>query len=281
MVRGGRVVSLSVSLFVTVALIYLSVSGAFGSLESAIAVPLTLVQGAVGGATRGVGSFVDNIADYQRLEQRNSDLEEALAIYQAELAQLKEKAQDYDQLAALLDYNRFGPDDHEYVTCDVIGSDTSGFVRALHINCGRRQGVDILDPVVTELGMVGRVTKLSATGAEVLLLSDPNSRINARLQTTRSDGIVAGQLGGDLLLTYIPLDAEIREGDLVLTNGLGQMLPADLLVGQVLSKSLAENELYQQARVRSLVNFDRLEFVQVIINFEPVDISVFEEQPAP
>jgi rod shape-determining protein MreC len=134
---------------------------------------------------------------------------------------------------------------------------------------------------VTELGMVGRVTKLSATGAEVLLLSDPNSRINARLQTTRSDGIVAGQLGGDLLLTYIPLDAEIREGDLVLTNGLGQMLPADLLVGQVLSKSLAENELYQQARVRSLVNFDRLEFVQVIINFEPVDISVFEEQPAP
>jgi len=270
-------VSFAGALIVAMLLLIMGASGTLGPLEGALSAPLDALMDALGGTTRGAGRLVDEVADYRRLEQRNRDLEEALAIYQSELAQLKEKARDYDQLAALLDYDRFGPEDHEYVTCDVIGTDTSGFVRAIRINCGRRQGLEILDPVVTELGLVGRISKLSATGASVLLLSDANSRVNARLQATRADGLVVGQLGGDLLMTNIPLDAEIREGDRVMTNGLGQMLPADLLIGQVMSKSLAENELYQQARVRSLVDFDRLEFVQVLINFEPVDISVFEE----
>lgn len=272
-----RTVSFAGALIVAMLLLIMGASGTLGPLEGALSAPLDALMDALGGTTRGAGRLVDEVADYRRLEQRNRDLEEALAIYQSELAQLKEKARDYDQLAALLDYDRFGPEDHEYVTCDVIGTDTSGFVRAIRINCGRRQGLEILDPVVTELGLVGRISKLSATGASVLLLSDANSRVNARLQATRADGLVVGQLGGDLLMTNIPLDAEIREGDRVMTNGLGQMLPADLLIGQVMSKSLAENELYQQARVRSLVDFDRLEFVQVLINFEPVDISVFEE----
>jgi rod shape-determining protein MreC len=140
--------------------------------------------------------------------------------------------------------------------------------------------VGLLDPVVTELGLVGRVTKLSAAGAEVLMVTDPTSSINARLQSTREDGRVVGQLAGDLVMTNIAVDADVIEGDLVVTNGLGQTLPADLVVGRVLSVALAESELYQEARVRSLVDFGRLEIVQVIINFEPVDLSVFEDQEA-
>ena len=177
-----------------------------------------------------------------------------------------------------MDYDRFEPEDREFVTCDFIGLDITGFVRAIQIDCGRRDGVELNDPVVTELGMVGRVTKVSATGAEVLLLTDPNSRISARVQTTRADGVVVGQLSGDLVMSYISVDDEVREGDFVITSGLGQTAPADLILGRVLSVSLAQSELYQEARVRSLVEFDRLEVVQVITNFEPVDVSVFADQ---
>ena len=277
MPRGGRVFSFVMTLVVVALLIFFSSQGALGPFQSVVSVPMNFLQGIVGSISRSAGSLTDDLSDYRRLEQRNQDLEEALAIYQAELAQLREKGQDYDRLAALLNYDRFGPDDREYVTCDVIGADTTGFAQAIWIDCGRRDGLELLDPVVTELGMVGRVTQLSATGAEVQLIIDPNSHINARLQTTRDDGVVIGQLAGDLLMSFIELDAEVQEADLVLTNGLGQMLPADLVLGRVLSVSLAENELYQEARVRSLVDFDRLEIVQVIVNFEPVDVSVFEE----
>ncbi len=279
--RSGRIFSFAMTLVLVAALIFLGVTGALSTVENFAAVPLHLLQRVVSSPAQAISGAIDDLAEYRRQKQRIDDLEEALAVYQAELAQLREKGADYDRLAALLDYNRFGPEDHEYVTCDVIGMDTSGFVRAIQIDCGRRDGVELMDPVVTERGLVGRVTQVSATGAEVLLVTDPTSRVNARLQSTREDGVVSGQLVGDLLMSFIPLEAQVREGDLVLTNGLGQMLPADLLVGQVLSVSLSEDELYQEARVRSLVDFDRLEIVQVIINFEPVDLSVFEQQTAP
>jgi rod shape-determining protein MreC len=276
--RGGRVFSFAMTMVIVALLVFFSARGALGPFQSVISLPLDFLQRVFGGTTRSASTFVEDVAQYRRLEQRNKDLEEAAAISQAELAQLREKALDYDRLAALLGYDRFGPEDHQYVTCNVIGVDSTGFVTAIRIDCGRRDGVERLDPVVTELGLVGRITELSATGAEVLLITDPNSRVNARLQTTRADGVVIGQLGGDLVMSFIPIDAQVNEGDLVMTNGLGQTLPANLIVGQVLGVALAENELYQEARVRSLVDFDKLEIVQVVINFEPVDLSVFEKQ---
>ncbi len=281
--RGGRLSTFAIALIGVLLLIYLSQQGALGPVRSVISVPLNFVQKAVSHPARRASDLADSLARYRTLERRNRDLEEALSGYQSEVATLREKANDYDRLSALLDYDRQGPDDREYATCDVIGQDTTGFVRAIQLDCGRRDGVEIMDPVVTELGMVGRVTQVSATGAEVLLLADPNSRVNARLQTSRADGVVIGQLGGDLTMSFIPVDAQVQEGDLVVTNGLGQVFPADLLLGQVMSVALAPNELYQEARVRSLVEFNRLEIVQVVINFEPVDLSVFEQesQPAP
>jgi rod shape-determining protein MreC len=275
--RRGGIFTLAMTLVIVMLMIYLSSQGSLGPVESVIAVPLTFVQDAISGVTQGISGNIDSLSNYRRLEQRNRDLEESLASYQSELAVLREKEADYDRLAALLDYDRQGPEDREYVTCDVIGMDTAGFVRAVQIDCGRRDGIEVMDPVVTELGMVGRVTKVSATGAEILLLADANSSVNARLQTSRADGVVSGQLSGDLVMSFIPIDADVQEGDLVVTSGLGQTAPADLLLGRVTSVALAPSELYQEAVIRSLVDFNRLELVQVIINFEPVDLSVFEE----
>jgi len=267
-----------VTLLGVLMLIALSVRGTLAPVEGVVAVPLNLAQRVIGGASGGVSGLVQSVRDYRRLEQRNKDLEEALAIYQAQLAELREKAHDYDRLAALLEYDRAGPEDRQYVTCDVIGKDSTGFVRAVQIDCGRRDGVSLYDPVVTELGLVGRIVQLSATGAQVLLLTDSNSAVTARVQRSRVDAVLSGQLTGDLLLSFIPPDGDVREGDLVVTSGLGQIFPADVLLGQVLSVGLSENELYQEARIRSLVDFDRLEMVQVMTNFEPVDLSVFEQQ---
>ncbi len=276
MQRSSRLFRLVVALIIVTALVYFSWQGALDPIKNIVAVPFNFVQGGISNGAQSISGYFHSLSESRRLEKRNQDLEEALAVYQAENAQLREKGNDYDRLASLLEYDRQGPEDREYVTCDVIGADTTGFVRAIQIDCGRRDGVSVLDPVVVELGMVGRVVQVSATGAEVLLLTDTGSSVNTRTEDSRADGVVLGQLSGDLLMSYIPPDASVRVGELVKTNGLGQTFPADLVVGRVLSVSLAENELYQEARIRSFVDFDRLEIVQVVINFEPVDLSVFE-----
>ena len=205
MLRASRVFSFSMTLVAVALLIYFGSQGALGPAQDIVSVPLTAVQSFISDITQGVTGVFDAVRDFRRLEARNHDLEEALAIYQAELAELREKGHDYDRLAALLDYNRQGPEDRDYVTCDVIGRDTTGFVNAIQIDCGRRAGVELMDPVVTEFGLVGRVTKVSATGAEVLLLTDPSSRVSVRLQDSRADGVIVGQLAGDLLLSFIPV----------------------------------------------------------------------------
>jgi rod shape-determining protein MreC len=117
----------------------------------------------------------------------------------------------------------------------------------------------------------------------VLLVSDQNSFVSARLQTTRVEGSVAGQPGGTLRLLYVPLDQTIQEGDLVITSGLGGNFPSDIIIGQVTSIRKFEGELNQEAEVRSLIDFDTLEFVLVVTSFTPVDLSVFQDgaQPTP
>jgi len=138
-------------------------------------------------------------------------------------------------------------------------------------------------PVVTKQGLVGRILEVSANAARVLLVTDQNSYVSSRLQTTRVEGSVAGQPGGTLRLLYVPLDQTIQEGDLVITSGLGGNFPSDIVIGQVTSIRRFEGELNQEAEVRSLIDFDTLEFVLVVTSFTPVDLSVFQNgaQPTP
>jgi rod shape-determining protein MreC len=134
-------------------------------------------------------------------------------------------------------------------------------------------------PVVTQQGLVGRIIDVTANASRVLLITDSSSAISGRLQTTRAEGSVVGQPAGDLLMVFIPLDAQVPEGDLVITSGLGGNLPSDIVIGQVTNVQQREFDLTQQATVRSLINFDTLEIVLVITSFQPVDLSVFEALP--
>jgi len=78
-------------------------------------------------------------------------------------------------------------------------------------------------------------------------------------------------------MEYIDLNASLQEGDTAVTSGLGGNFPEGIIIGQVTSIRQFEFELYQTAEVRSLNDFERLETVLVITNFQPVDLSVFEQ----
>lgn len=276
--RSNRLVFFGVCLLIVAVLIVGSRLGLFSTVEGLASAPLNIVSGIFNRISLAVSNSAGDLADIETLRQRNADLEEALVKFQSELVDLREIASDYQRLADLLDYTST-KQNQEFVSANVIANaDPNAFLRTIVIDRGARDGISVGMPVVTNQGLVGRIYRVSANASQVLLITDPSSSISGRLQTTRAEGSVVGQLSGDLLMTFIPLNAVVQEGDLVITSGLGGNLPPDIVIGQVTSIRQFEFELYQEAVVRSLNNFDTLEIVLVVTNFQPVDLSVFTNE---
>ena len=91
-----------------------------------------------------------------------------------------------------------------------------------------------------------------------------------QLQTSRADGALRAQVNGELWVDLIDQAAEVASGELVLTSGLGGTYPPQVPVGSVLTVRQRDFELFQQAVIQPSVDFEALEIVLVITNFQPL-----------
>jgi len=281
--RSNRILFLGVCLAIALALIATSQVGFLAPIKSIVVAPLNFITGLFNKTTLDAVKIADMSSDVPTLQKRVADLEEALARYQSELVELREVASDYQRLSELVNYTS-QTQNQEFIAADVISNaDANAPLQTISINKGTRDGITVGMPVVSQLGLVGRVSDVTANASRVLLITDISSAISGRLQTTRDEGSIVGQASNDLRMEFIPLNAKVQEGDIVITSGLGGNLPAGIVIGQVTSVQQREFELFQNAVVRSLNNFATLETVLVITNFQPVDLSVFEQstQTAP
>jgi rod shape-determining protein MreC len=278
--RGNRPLLLFFSLMACITLIVLSAAGILAPVEGIAATPLNFISGVFYRLGLSLSGNVEELQELDDLRERNAELEIALARLQAEVVPLREISIDYNRLAALVGYTS-STQNIETLSADVINRDTSRSLRTITINKGTRDGVRQQMPVVTELGLVGRVTDVSSTFSNVQLITSDDSSISARLQTSREEGSVIGRSEVSMEMVMLPLNANVQTGDLVLTSGLGGLLPPDLVIGQVESVRRSEAASEQEAIIRSLVDFNRLEIVLVVTSFEPVDFSIFEITPTP
>jgi rod shape-determining protein MreC len=218
--------------------------------------------------------------DVASLRQRNAELENEVSNLQTQVIQLQQQLREADVMYALLDFARGRPQ-NEYVASGVIGRDPSPFLRYIYIDHGSDDGLRHGMPVVTEQGLVGRVDAVTASGARVQLITDPNSSVNVRLQSIQVDAIVTGSVTGDISLGFVPQDVNLQPGDLILTSGLGGIYPSDIVVGQVISVRKLETELFQTASVQPVVDFSSLRAVLVITNFRPMNVAPLIPTPIP
>jgi rod shape-determining protein MreC len=152
----------------------------------------------------------------------------------------------------------------------MIGRDPSNLQRYITIDVGQREGVSHNMPVVTTRGLVGRIAQVGDGWSRVLLITDVTSSVNALTQSSRANGLVQGQADGSLVMRAIPQGDVVSVGDTVFTSGLGGNFPRQILIGQIIEVERRDYELYQTAVVRPTVDFDHLEVVLVVTDFEPV-----------
>jgi rod shape-determining protein MreC len=253
-------------------LLILSLSGYLAPLQGFILRPISGVQSWIALRTATVRDLLTSPRDVTTLREENSRLAAEVARLQQEIIALREQAAEAEVLAALLNYAREQPENRS-MAVNVIGRDISPFLRSIWIGRGSDAGLAQGMPVVTERGLVGRIVEVFPTIARVQLITDPEAAVNLRLQLARANGVLAAQLNGELWIDLIDQNAEITQGELALTSGLGGKYPADIPVGQVISIRRRDYELFQQAIIQPSVNFDELEIVLIITNFRPLPLE--------
>jgi len=245
---------------------------------------LTPVEGQLGRVTKpflvafnGLGRQISNVFDTVRnlstLRTLNSQLQTQVDTLTIENLRLQEAEAENQRLRELLRFKQLNPI-YDFsggqVIARVLSQGSTNYLSTLTIDLGSGQGIKAGMPVVTERGLVGRIYKVGPDSATVLLITDASSGVQALVERNRAVGVVNGRAGNLPVMDFIPQDADLSVGDLVLTSGLGGTFPKSLVIGQVVEVNKRDFDMFQQAVVRPTVDFDRLEFVLVITNFQPL-----------
>jgi rod shape-determining protein MreC len=257
---------------ISIGLVVLALGGYLTPLSRLALTPLVAAQTWLSNRFMAIQTLVTTPRDVDVLTQRNAELEAEVADLQTQIIELQQQLAEYQILSALLDFARAYPE-YNYIGASVIGRDPSPFVKYIQINRGSNDGLRRGMPVVTQQGLVGRISKITASAGLVQLITDPGIKINIQLEPEGVEGFLTGSITGEVGLDFIPQEADVEPGHLVLTSGLGGNFPPNILIGQITSVRSQDIDLFQSASVQPIVDFEQLEIVLVITNFQPLDTT--------
>ena len=189
----------------------------------------------------------------------------------AEVTKLQGADAENDELRGLLEYSQNASlDAYAPVTAQVYSRSYSTWYSTIEINKGSSDGVRPDQPVINDVGLVGKVKSVSDGNAVVMLLSDADFGVSARALNADQPGIALPITGSrnELLFDLVPQAKKVREGDRIvtagtITNDLPSPFPPDILIGTV-RKVQGEGELERQIHVKPAADLRNLDFVRVL-----------------
>lgn len=246
-------------------------------LRTVVQTALVPLQDTLTTVARDVARRTGEAASVEALQAENAELEALANRLMVENVRLREVERENQQLRQLLNYTRSNPQfSYEATTVKgrSIGVDPTNLLYYVYVDVGARDGIAADMPVITDRGLVGRVTAVGPRSAQVLMLIDPASAVNAVIQNSQASGIVRGTLEGTtLIMDRIPPNETVNPGDIVLTSGLGGNFPDKLVIGQVTQVTQRDQDMFQTAQVRPTVDFGKLEIMLIVTSFEPLDFE--------
>lgn len=201
-------------------------------LRSGLTTMVAPIQYMVDMPTR-IASWVDRTtADYQDLYEENDALKAQALVLQRKLQKLTTLTAENIRLRELL--NSAEKVDDVVMLATVIGIDPAPFTHELVINKGSSDGVRVGFPLLDGSGVMGQVISVSRFSSRVLLLTDPRHSIPVQINRNGVRAIAEGTgVNDELDLLHLPKTADIIEGDILVTSGLGGRFPFGYPVARV------------------------------------------------
>jgi rod shape-determining protein MreC len=220
---------------------------------------------------RDAYDYLDSLAnakdENKKLKRENAELRTAALVAAA-------RAAKYPALAKLLHFEQGPafPNDYRPVNAAVISFPGGPFAHALTIEAGSSSGIRRNDPVVSGDGLVGIVSNVFPRTAIVTLINAPTSFVAARDLHTRVRGGVqpspAG--GGTLILSEVPKQQRVEQGDVIVTDGTHSaryrdLYPYGIPIGRVSSVGVTDTATFLQVQVQPYASLGSLDAVGVLV----------------
>lgn len=205
---------------------------------------------------RGAGTAVVSIP---QLERDNKELRTQNQSLARENTRLHELAAQYASQASVRPIVDTAPGG---VEARVVGFPPENESRTITIDKGSSSGIHKDDGVVAGNGIVGRIESVTPFASKVVLITDYTSRIPAVTRRGRYWGIARGNLSS-VRVEYIPQDAKIKVGDVVVT-GEGRSFHSGIPIGSIARIERGDATLYQTAILKPSVDIGALDRVVVV-----------------
>ena len=241
-----------------------------GVLHSTQRGGLRIISPLESGISTATGPFKDSydwMAELFSARSDNERLRQEAEQLRTEVVSLRETEAENEHLRQMLNFvnQPSFPGEYTRVPARVIGRASSAWNATVTINSGSDDGVSLGQTVVNGQGLVGQVSAVATNSAQVLLIIDHTSRVEAKLQPGAAAGTVLGGINGLLEMDFVDKDAKAEANDVVITSGTGRLFVKGVPIGVINEVSDREIEYFKRISITPFVDFNKLEEVLVLI----------------
>jgi rod shape-determining protein MreC len=211
----------------------------------------------------------ENIVIRQQLMEENQNFRENELFFHEQVMQLSIVRQENERLRSLLSSPVRG--EIKKMFAEILSVDSDPYSHQVLINRGATDGVYEGQPVLDEKGIVGQILHVGVSSSRVILISDISHAIPVRIQRNGLRLIASGSGQIDRLIhNFVPHSADVKEGDLLVTSGLGGKYPEGYPVSRVVLVRADESREFATIYSEPVAQIDRLRYMLLLSKDETV-----------
>lgn len=227
---------------------------------------ITSIQNGITSSSKWIDKKVNTFSNINKLEKENEELKVEIELKNQEINRLKQLEKENEKLSELLDASsKYGQ--YSTITSNIIARDPGNWYETFTIDKGYNNGIEKNMVVLAAGGLVGKVEEVGPNYAKVSSIINGTYSVTSKTLRTDDEGFIKGDISnkGMLKMDYIDKDADIKEGDEIVTSHLSDIYPAGITIGYVTEVTLDNNnKLSKTAIIKPAVDFKHLEKILII-----------------
>jgi rod shape-determining protein MreC len=236
------------------------------------------VQSPVTTVSSAISNYFGSIASLRSAQTENDELKQKVQELQVEIKGKEELTAENDRLKSLLDLKETSK--YKVLPARIIGRDPSAWFDSSVINRGSLDGVKLNMPVVTDGGLVGRITAVGPLTAQVDLITRDKSGVGGvigEIGSSTALGVVSGSSKRDLLeMRYVSGSTDVQIGQTVFTTAQDGIFPAGLKIGEIVDIKSGSATEPHQIFIKAGARLNSMQEVGVLL-YEPPQKPDFEQ----